>query len=379
MKKHLLIFSLLFIQYNIYAQDIAILTTGDTLVGKIKVEDPGYIFMKLKKYPERNDVKIPTSSIKMYAKEYFNDSIKLVEKSDLIIISNGDSIKARKVSKDDMFYNFRSQREDYTLEKKIPISVVTKFVPNYYIDTILYVKLGKMTQNSNLFTKSNVKIVESLNKNVNFLRLGFDAGIYNRLARIPSDIDEELKTHYQKQLSGIGFNATLAYYFLPNFGLGFDYLYFKTGGNTNFNSQFFDSYGNSYNVDLSLSDNTLINHYYPYISAYANLNKDKTIKYFLNLGIGYQTFNNNGNLSSRYGKIEFIEKGSTFGVLISNNFDFALSKNVSLGLRFDYSTGLISKTTIKTNGEIEDISYSGDERISLQRLNASLGLKFHIF
>ncbi|MFN0047842.1 MAG: hypothetical protein ACKVOU_01820 [Cytophagales bacterium] len=318
------------------------------------------------------------TALNTHQRNYFNDTLKKVSYADLIVMVNNDSLKVTNVREDRKYYFFISTKEEYKFEKKIPVTVVKTYQKNFYLDTTLSITQGISSRNlaNNAYAHPNLVIEMPFKP---FFTFGFSTGYYYNLGKTPENVDEAMKSHIEKLKGGLGFNGFLACYFSKSIGLGFDYLYFSSNNNASFNLYVNNGFGGSLIASVSIKENILLNHFAPYVSIFADLAKDGKVKYFANLGLSYQTYLDKFSISEQNESTEGSVEGNTFGVLFSNQLDFLLNQNVGLGIRADYSSGLITKVTNTLGGRKEEAKLEKDDRISLSRISISAALRFYVF
>lgn len=196
-------------------------------------------------------------------------------------------------------------------------------------------------------------------------RLSGDFGYGYRLAKVPSNIPDELKDYVKDLKSGVVFDASLDYSIDSNWGVG---VYF---------SRFFSKNSAFVNLSLATADNIRLTYLAPYV-FFKNTSENGLHTLRVNFSAGFLGYTNNGNVNSDF----FEVKANTFGVAMGLDYDIHVSEYVSLGAGVKLIAGSTSEFEVTENGQtrtekISDRSVSED-RESLSRLNLTLGLKIYL-
>lgn len=268
---------------------------------------------------------------------------------DLIVTYDNDSIscKITKVSDENVFFTF--QNEGQYMRTLLNLSEVLIYQYNYY--------------STNHVPKENI----IGNTKYPHFRLAINGGASYLLAKISSDVPEDLHSYMKELKTGYHFSADFKYYFTEVLGVGVNYSYFNTKNSID-EIYVVDANGNL--ITGELSDNVSVNFIGPTFTT-RFLSSNKPNAFLMGLSLGYMTYNNNAMLIDSY-KLN----GRTLGMVLDFSYDMGLSTTMMLGIQLSLTMGSLSSMDIYDGTTTQKINLREGSYESLSRIDLSIGLRF---
>lgn len=196
-------------------------------------------------------------------------------------------------------------------------------------------------------------------------RLSGDFGYGYRLAKVPTNIPDELKDYVKDLKSGVVFDASLDYSIASNWGVG---VYF---------SRFFSQNSAFINLSLATADNIRLTYLAPFV-FFKNTSQNGLHTVRVNFSTGFLGYSNNSNVNDDF--FEF--RANTLGVATGLDYDIHVSEYVSFGAGVKLIIGSTSEFELTENGQSRTIKVSdqsvSEDRESLSRVNLTLGIKIYL-
>jgi hypothetical protein len=269
--------------------------------------------------------------------------------NDIIVLKTGDTVfcNITKVNSKYLYYNAKGgDLTDLTY-------VLTSDVEKYFQSGTI-VETPESTNPQTLFFDKK-------------LRIGITGGYSNRLARIPSGIDESLLSYYKDLKSGFNYGLDFTYYFNYRSGIGIKFNKYR-------------SIVSPIDIYIELPDGTI---------ETGKMSDDVTIRY---LGLAY-SFKGKAaqNTGWFFGDVGFgllgyrdnavlidnlLIEGNTFGYNVDFGYDFRLSEGLALGFQISLFTGILTSVDVTMDEKKETVDLEEDSYEGLGRFDISVALRF---
>lgn len=269
---------------------------------------------------------------------------------DLIVTNESDSIncKITKTKFNNLYFTFKYN--DEIRSTLIPLSQVKYYKIDFYKNSIIpEEEIVGFTDYSQF-------------------RLAINSGFSYQTARINENIPADFETYVNEMKSGYHFGADLTYFFSEPLGFGFKYYLFKT---SNSMDNIYVEYPDGSVEYGIMSDDLTISFIGPTFSTRL-LNYNKSNAFLMSLSIGYMGYSNNKVIVNNY-----IMTGNTVGMTLDVGYDIGISDKLSLGFQISLITGTLTEYELDNGSEIETIKLENGEFESVNRIDLSVGLRFH--
>lgn len=192
-------------------------------------------------------------------------------------------------------------------------------------------------------------------------------GLSWRVAQLPDDQNNVTRAYYKDLLSGNGIDIGITYYFRKKFGVGVLYNSFISTARI---EDVVITIG-GVNKFGDVEDKTAINFYAATFNGRLN-NKLNTGYFFFTGAIGLMTYRDDAKAAD----VTQVIKGYTPGIMISAGYTVLMSKNIGLGVGFNYASGALTEYTITQDGKTTTQRLPEDQAEGLQHFDFKLGLDF---
>lgn len=268
---------------------------------------------------------------------------------DIIILKTGDTIFCNITKVNTKYLYYDTKNGDLT-----DLSYVMKSDVEKYFQSGIIVDTPESASLNTLFSDKR-------------LRIGITGGYSNRLAKIPSGVDEIMVGYYKDMKSGFNYGLDFAYYFNYKNGVGIKFSKYR-------------SVVPPIDIFMELPDGTIIT---------GKMSDDVTIKYFGlaysfksnavqnngwffgNIGFGFMGYKDNTVLID-----DMTLEGSTIGYNMDLGYDFRLSDGVALGLQLSLFSGILTSVDVTMGGVKETIDLDENSYEGLGRIDVGVALRF---
>lgn len=196
-------------------------------------------------------------------------------------------------------------------------------------------------------------------------RIGINLGFGYRTAGISDEIQEPLKSYVKGLKSGTDISVRGAYFFSNMYGIGFDYLVFKSSNQLN-NLAIYDVDTGEFLGFSSMEDKITITLAGPSFWERFYFAKNKGIA-IVNVAVGPLFYSDNSNVVGTPVVIEGTSVG--FGALFG--LDFMVNENIALGISISTVGGAMN--SFQVNGEKMKLG----EPENVGRINFDAGVRFY--
>ena len=206
-------------------------------------------------------------------------------------------------------------------------------------------------------------------------RIGIKGGWSNRIGKAPQGSSTAFKKYIKELKSGGHFGVDYHYFLSPVYGIGGAYsTYFSKAGIDNYTIVLDD--GSSFTGDIK--EDIMLNYFG--VSGMTRYPFNEKNMYSFNFGLGYLGYQNKQHFSNAQGGELALElQGATLGTELGFGVDFGLTKNLSLGLQFNFLGGVLTKYTISADGKkLETIKLEEDQAENIGRIDLSVGLRYYL-
>lgn len=269
----------------------------------------------------------------------FITGISALQAQDLIVTTQGDSIKCKITLKTFNFMRFRSEVEGEVHHISMPISEIDTYQYNFYRGSEI------------------PKVKKIRNHDYQHWRMGITGGWSKHTAPTSPYLSSSEIERAEKLKSGKIFGAGVQYYIHQQTAVGLKYVNFSSSSGDR--TQFFISKG-----DLS------INYFGAnYGKRWLNVGRKNTLLF--NVGPGYVNY--------RYGKDQAFIKARNIGWMADLGYDIYLSDLASLAFEASYLHARLKKYDEYREGHYQDTEelrqgyYEG-----LYRFDISVGIRFNL-
>lgn len=271
---------------------------------------------------------------------------------DLVITANGDTLNCKITSEKGDFLLFNSMRGNEYRETMLAKSMIKEYKINYFDEAEVPIKK------------------QAIEKCHQPFRLSLSGGVSYRLGKIPTDLPGEFKDYLKELKWGTHFTADASWFTSETLGFGLKYSrYVASNSLADVNV---DVDGDGRIDHGKMSDDITISFVGPTVST-IHYSANKKNAFFGNLGLGYLTYRDQGEMAGFKANLE----GSTFGTAGDLGYRIGMSKNLSLAVTLSYTLGVLSKVKQTMDGSTYTVKLKGDDKENLGRMDLSLGLVFH--
>ena len=267
---------------------------------------------------------------------------------DLLITKEGDTLncKITRIKDNNIYFTFKYKNE--IRNTLLPFDKVSYYQYNYYQTTVV--------------PQQAVRDREDYPR--------FKASVYGgwsyRTAKAASSLTQAQKDYIQKLRSGYFYGLDVSYYFFEQLGAGF--LYEKNKSKSSDDNLYVTLPDGS--SHRGINDNISTIFIGPYFSTRL-LNNNKKNSLLLNLVIGYLGYEDDMAANNKYSL-----KGSTVGFKWIVGYDIGIVKNLALGFKLSYLTGLLTQYEFSDGNTTRTIKLDKNNYESLNRIEISVCVSF---
>jgi hypothetical protein len=201
-------------------------------------------------------------------------------------------------------------------------------------------------------------------------RIGAQIGYGYRMASIPEETPQEMKSHTKKLKNNLSFGADMSYYFKKIFGIGVKYNgIYASSLSTDIRYMFPD--GTVYQGVLS--EKIGIHYVGGFLSTRFFPNSNNKHCVFLNAGAGYVRFSEKMVVIDLPAKIT----GNTAAFCAEIGYDFFVTKHLAIGLQISMMLGSLGAIDLTVGKITERIELDKSQREGLSHIDISLGFRFY--
>ena len=274
---------------------------------------------------------------------------------DLIVTSSRDSIncKVKKVDQDNIYYSVNGQDAVISLIK------VKTCRYNYFLQ-----KLPVATEPAQPAEQEKSESLISNETAYKHFRFAIDGGAGYRSFYVGSGLTSKLTDYYNKLKLGFNAGAEVTYFFSDKRGIGIKTSMYKASNSLDNVCQF--TQVNGFLVSGEIGDDITIIYLGPSYTTrlYGNLDPGSLL---LTVSAGYTRYMNNMVSITSY-KVY----GNTLGFALEIAYDYAITKNIALGIQGSLYGGTVSSLTLKDSTGSASYDYSE----SLLRFDLGIGIRF---
>ena len=279
---------------------------------------------------------------------------------DLIVTSSRDSIncKVKKVDQDNIYYSVNGQDAVISLIK------VKTCRYNYFLQ-----KLPVATEPAQPAEQEKSESLISNETAYKHFRFAIDGGAGYRSFYVGSGLTSKLTDYYNKLKLGFNASADITYFFSEKRGIGIKTSMYRASNSLNNACLFFPVDGVFYAGFIEsgkIGDDITIIYLGPSYTTrlYGNLDPGSLL---LTVSAGYTRYMNNMVSITSY-KVY----GNTLGFALEIAYDYAITKNIALGIQGSLYGGTVSSLTLKDSTGSASYDYSE----SLLRFDLGIGIRF---
>jgi len=263
----------------------------------------------------------------------------VVSAQDLVVTNTDDSINCKITNIKDDYVYFTFSHQNDVRNTLMPKSQVKYFQYNYY--------------NSSSMQPHQIVGYQS---DYPHWRLAVSGGWSWRTNPLDKSLTPQEREYAKKLMQGLNFSFDASYFFNEMFGIGFKYDLFNASTSL-----------------YSLTETISINFAGPSFTM-RFLNDTKTNYWFINYCFGYMGYTDKAKTPGQSAMI----KGSTVGLLLDIGYDFAISKNWSVGIQLSSLMGTLTEYDFTENGYTQRKKLEKGEYEGLNRLNISFGFRLNL-
>jgi hypothetical protein len=270
---------------------------------------------------------------------------------DLIVTDKGDSLncKITKIKNDFIYFTFRFENE--IRNTLLPVRQIKFYKKDFF--SIPDVPPDK---------------VKNVDGNYQKLRIGGYGGWSYMTGKISSNVHPFLREYLKDLKSGYHFGGDFVGFISENIGFGAKYSRFRTTNELII--YVYDPITGQGNIG-KLRDDITIQFFAPtFTSRFSSANKK--INFLSDISIGYLTYKNKA--TEIY---NFTLKGRTVGGLLDLGVDFSVAKNLSLGLCFSYTLGILNQIEYDDGIYVMKIKLDENNLENISRIDLSVGLRWN--
>lgn len=271
---------------------------------------------------------------------------------DLIVTQKGDSLNCNITRIRSDYIHFTFKHENEIRNTLLPVSEIKFYKEGF-------------------FSKAEVPPdkIKNVEGDYQKVRFGIYGGWSYRTAKIHQDVPDVLREFAKEMKSGYHLGADFTYFTSESFGFGVRYSRFGSANELNNVST---TYKNTNQKRTgTLKDEVGIHYFGPAICA-RTTSANQMRHFIADFSLGYLSYKE---------EIVFIDRftltGGTVGVMLNLGFDFALDKNLSLGIFLAYTAGALSEVNFNNGIQTQKIKLKNDELEGLSRIDISVGLRWN--
>ncbi len=275
----------------------------------------------------------------------------------------GDSLNCTITSVDEQFIHATLKQGNEDKKILLSHSLVKYFEYNYYL---------KPTYERTISKKEEVRDDYVINRNKQKYkkkRIAISAGWSYLTAKPGADVPADFTQYYQELRSGYNFAVDGQYFFGKFFGVGLDYVTFKTK----------NSLSPVYIIDTitmrqkagELRDNITVQYFGPsFFTRFASASG--MVTFYPYVSIGYVDYRNKG-MAVYPVKITANTVGRKTGIIL----EYLIEDMFSMGIDISYTSALISKYTIESGSKKQVVTLKSNNYGNISRLDFSGGIRFN--
>lgn len=275
----------------------------------------------------------------------------LVFSQDLMVTSSGDTLNCKITDIGEEYIRFIFKHQNEVRHTLIAREDVTFYQQNYY----------KNQPDQFLTSNKSHRRAEPL------YRLALHGGWSRRTAKLPSGMDPMLEDYADELKTGQHLSADLSWFRSEALGFGAGIIHFETNNRLRGITV---TWPDGSSTQGEMSDDIAIDFLGPIVTT-RTLNTTRTNGMILQMGIGYLTFKDVGQLVEK-----LTLTGNTVGVYMGIGYDLPISKSYFVSFQASMVGGTLSKVEISDGVHSETIALPKDEKESLNRVDLSLGISY---
>lgn len=199
-------------------------------------------------------------------------------------------------------------------------------------------------------------------------RVNVNGGLGYLSAKLSSSIPPYLYDYYNELRKGFTFNAAADYFFLPFFGAGISYSIFRTKNSlSNISAQ---NTVTGKIVTGKLEDNITVNYVGPRL-IFCLMSKGKNAAFLPYFSMGYVSYQNKGIFFEKY-----TTTANTSGRKAGLDLNYRIDNNFFIGLDISYTTIVLTKISVESNGNKKTVNLKKDEYDNESRADFLVGLRY---
>lgn len=204
-------------------------------------------------------------------------------------------------------------------------------------------------------------------------RFAIDGGYSYGLGKDVPTYDSRIQTYNNQMRSGLNFGAEINY-FIFNGQMGIGINYENITSQNSLSGVTYSGGGQIFSTN-NLSDNLNIQYVGPMYTSIARQIKHNQVKnaFIINIGMGSLTYTD----SKRIDLMNYKITGSALGTFYSIGYDHYISKNMALGIKLSYITGLLSNYNQFDGHSTTHIQLDNNNQQSLNHVSLTVGLRFN--
>lgn len=274
---------------------------------------------------------------------------------DLVVTKKGDSLRCKIESEDAHFMHITIGNGP--TQRKILMS----YDLVRYSEVNFYSKLEKTPSEDEYYAPRS-------NNSASKFRLMINGGLGYLTAKLSPSISPSLYDYYNDLRKGFTFNSALDYFFIPTIGAGISYSLFRSK-NTLYPVSVLNTVSGQVLIG-KLQDDITVNYIGPrFVLRYTSKNKNAVFSPYFSLG--YARFQNKAILIN-----SFTITSSTLGRKLGFDLEYRLDNTVFIGFDASYTSLILSKIDVESNGKKTTINLKKDEYDNESRADILVGLRY---
>ena len=200
------------------------------------------------------------------------------------------------------------------------------------------------------------------------VRFAVQGGYTYRLGKVDESLGQDLVEYQKKSKHGLNKAAEVTIFLSKGYSLGLKY----SKANTYVSAQGTFSYEDGTTKSGTLSDDIDITFIGPYWGA-STVGDGRKSVFAFNIGMGYVGFKDDARAVD-----PFSYSGWTLGYYLAFQYDYMITKTLSIGVEASAVTGSIDRLNYTENGKTATIKLDKDNLHSVGHVNASVGLRLFL-